>query len=161
MPISDVYNMRSGSVAVAATSATPVMSVFGTAAKRLWSVGCRILVGVTTAAAGNDLLFQLARPANTPTGTGLASGSPQDFSAPASIGQLATAWSTAPTVGAILAEWVVPQTTGSAWAEFPPTGDEWGIPAIANAAANAGIHLFVTPSVATSTPVFANLICSE
>lgn len=161
MPVSDVYNFRSGSVAVAATTATPVLSVFGTSAKRLWAVGCRILVGVTTAAAGNDLLFQLARPGNTPTGTGLASGSTQDFSAPASIGQLCTAWSTAPTVGAILAEWVVPQTTGSSWSEFPPTGDEWGIPAIANAAANAGIHLFVTPSVATSTPVFANIIGSE
>lgn len=161
MPVSDVYNFRSGSVAIASTSVTPVLSVFGTSAKRLWGVGCRVLVGVTTAVTGNNLLFQLARPANTPTGTGLASGSSQDFSAPASIGQLCTTWSTAPTLGTVLAEWTVPQTTGSAWAEFPPTGDEWGIPAIANAAANAGLHLFVTASVATSTPVFANLIGSE
>jgi len=161
LPTSDVYNFRSGSVAIASTSATPVMSVFGTAAKRLWAVGCRVKIGVTTAAAGNSMLFQLARPANTPTGTGLASGAAQDFSAPASIGQLATAWSTAPTLGAVLAEWMVAQTTGNMWEEFPPTNDEWGIPAIANGNANAGLHLFVTASVATSTPVFADLIGSE
>ena len=161
MSYNDVYNNRSGSVAVAATTATPVLSVFGTAAKRLWAVGIRFGIGLTVAAAGNSMLIQLARPGNTPTGTGLASGNPHDFSSPASIGQLATAWSTAPTVGVILAEWELPQTTGSEWVEFPPTGDEWGIPALANAAANAGLHVFVTPSVATSTPVFANLVTGE
>jgi hypothetical protein len=161
MGYNDVYNNRSGSVNVAAVVATPVLSVFGTAAKRLWAVGIRFSVGVTAAAAGNSLLFQLARPGNTPTGTGLASGSAHDFSSPASIGQLATAWSTAPTLGTVLADWEIPQTTGSPWAEFPPTGNEWGIPAIANAAANAGLHVFVTPSVATATPVFVNLITGE
>lgn len=161
MPYNDVYNNRSGSVAVAAVAATPLVSVFGTAAKRLWAVGVRFSVGVTLAAAGNSLLFQLARPGNTPTGTGLASGNPHDFSSPASIGQVAVAWSTAPTLGVILAEWEIAQTTGNGWTEFPPTGDEWGIPAIANAAANAGLHLFVTPSVVTSTPIFANIITGE
>lgn len=161
MAYNDVYNNRSGSVAIAATTATPVLSVFGTAAKRLWAVGIRLEIGVTLAATGNSMLFQLCRPGNTPTATGLASGAAHDFSSPASIGQLATTWSTAPTVGVILAEWELPQTTGSAWAEFPPTGDEWGIPAIANAAANAGLHVFVTPSVVTSTPVFVNLVTGE
>lgn len=161
MPISDVYNFRSGSVAVAATSATAIMSVYGTAAKRAWCVGVRVKVGVTTAAAGNDILFQLVRPNATNTGTGLASGGPHDFSSPASISQMAVAWSTAPTVGVVLAEYVLPQTTGSMWEEFPPSGDEWGIPAVANANANAGIHLFATCSVATSTPIFASLIVSE
>jgi hypothetical protein len=161
MPISDVYNMRSGAVAVASTAAMPVLSVFGTAAKRLWAVGCRVEVSTTLAAAGNNILFQLARPGNSPTGTGLVSGNPNDFSAPASIGQLATAWSTAPTLGLVLAEWELPQTTGSEWTEYPPTNYEWGIPAIANGSANAGLHLFVTMSVATSTPVLVNLIESE
>lgn len=161
MPTSDKYTFKSGSVAVAATTATPVLSVFGTTAKRLWAVGCRVKIGVTAAAAGNDILFQLARPANTPTGTGLASGAAHDFSAPASIGQFAIAWSTAPTLGVVVAEWILPQTTGSAWVEYPPTDDEWGIPAIASGSANAGLHLFATPTVATSTPVFADLICSE
>lgn len=159
MPNSDVYTARSGSVAV--TAAAPLISLYGTAAKRLWVVGIRFGIGVTAAAAGNSMLFQLARPSATNTGTGLASGSPQDFSAPASIGQQAVAWSTSPTLGVVLAEWELPQTTGSEWEEFPPTGYEWGIPAVANANANAGLHLFVTPGVATSTPVFANLIWSE
>ena len=88
-------------------------------------------------------------------------GQPHDFSAPAALLTGYTAWSTAPTVGAILAEWELPQTTGSMWEEFPPTNYEWQIPAIANAAANAGLHLFVTASVATSTPVFVNLVCSQ
>ena len=161
MPVSDIYEYRSGSVAIAATTATPVMSVYGTAAKRLWATGCRVKCGVTLAAAGNVLLFQLARPAATNTGTGLASAAANDFSAPASIGQLALAWSTAPTVGVVLAEWILPQTSGSMWEEFPPTNMEWGIPAIATGNANAGLHLFVTASVNTSTPVFADLIVSE
>lgn len=161
MAISDVYTFKSGSVALAGVAATPVLSVFGTAAKRAWMVGIEISVGVTAAAAGNSLLFQLARPGNTPTATGLFGGNPEDFSAPASIAQGATTYSTAPTVGAVLWEKELPQTTGSAWEVWPPTGYEWGIPAIANAAANAGLHMFVTPSVATSTPVFVDLISSE
>jgi hypothetical protein len=161
MAISDVFTFRSGSVAIAATSATAVSSVFGTAAKRGWVVGVRVDIGVTAAAAGNSLLFQLARPANTPTGTSLASGNPHYYSAPASICQGCTTWSTAPTLGTVLWEQELPQTTGSAWEEFPPLGYEWGIPAIANANANAGVHLFVTASVATSTPVYVDLIVSE
>jgi hypothetical protein len=161
MAISDVYTGRSGSVAIAATSATAVMSLYGTAAKRLWIVGCRVEIGVTAAAAGNSVLFQLCRPNATNTGTGLASGNPHDFSSPASIGQVAVAWSTAPTVGTVLAEWELPQTTGSMWEEFPPLGYEFGVPAVANANANAGVHLIVTASVATSTPVFADFIWSE
>jgi hypothetical protein len=159
--ISDIFTFRSSSVAVASTSATAISSVYGTAAKRGWVVGVRIDIGVTAAAAGNSMLFQLARPNATNTGTSLTGGNPHDFSAPASICQGCTTWSTAPTVGTVLWEQELPQTTGSAWEEFPPLGYEWGIPAIANANANAGVHLFVTPSVATSTPVFIDLIVSE
>lgn len=161
MAISDLYTARSGSVANTITTANPLLSVYGTAAKRSWITGVRVKVGVTGALAGNSLLFQLARPNATNTGTGLASLVAHDFSAPASISQVAVAWSTAPTVGLILAEWELPQTTGSMWEEFPPTGDEWGIPAVANANANAGVHLFVTASVGTSTPVFVDMIVSE
>lgn len=161
MSYNDVYTGLSGSQAIASTSATPVISVFGTASKRLWVVGVRVKCLVTAAAAGNDLRFQLARPGNTPNASSEASGSAHDYSSPASVGQIATAYTTAPTVGTILAEWVIPQTTGSMWEEFPPTGDEWGVPAIANNNANAGVHLFVIPSVATSTPVSVDLIWGE
>jgi hypothetical protein len=158
---SDLYTYRSGSVSAAQTTALALVSLFGTSAKRLWVVGIRVEVGVTTAAGGNSLLFQLARPANTPNGSSLASGNPHDYSAPASIGQYCTTYTTAPTVGIVLAEWELPQTTGSMWEEFPPTGYEWGVPAIANDNASAGVHLFVTPSVNTSTPVFTDIIASE
>ena len=161
MASNDVYTARSGSVSAATTSALALLSVFGTAAKRCWIVGVRMEVGVTAAAAGNSLLFQLARPGNTPNASAQASASTHDFSGPASVCQQATAYTTAPTVGTILAEWELPQTTGSMWEEFPPTNYEWGVPAIANNNANAGVHLFVTPSVATSTPVFVNLIFAE
>lgn len=162
MAISDLYTFRSGSVAIAATSATAVMSVVpaGTTL-RGWVVGVRIDIGVTAAAAGNSILFQLARPGNTMTGTSLAVGDPHDYSAPASVFESCTTWSTAPTVGTILWEQQLPQTTGSSWEEFPPLGYEWGIPAIANGSASAGVHLFVTASVATSTPVYIDLIVSE
>jgi hypothetical protein len=148
-------------VANAVTTANPLLSVVGAATIRGLVVGIRVEVGVTAAAAGNSLLFQLCRPGNTMTGTTTTAGGAHDFSAPASLLTGYTAWSTAPTVGTILAEWELPQTTGSMWEEFPPTGYEWQVPAIANAAANAGLHVFVTASVATSTPVFVDLICAQ
>jgi hypothetical protein len=137
------------------------MSVYGVAAKRSWLVGVRVKIGVTGAVAGNDVLFQLCRPNATNTGTSPAVGVPHDFSAPASQSLFATAWSAAPTVGLVLAEWILPQTTGSMWEEFPPSGDEWGIPAVASGNANAGVHMIVTASVATSTPIFTDFIVSE
>lgn len=161
MAYNDVYTARSGSVAVAQTTALALVSVFGTAAKRCWIVGARMEIGVTTALAGNSMLFQLARPGNTPNASAQASASAHDFSSPASVCQQATAYTTPPTVGTILAEWELPQTTGSMWEEFPPTSNEWGVPAIANNNANAGLHMFVTASVNTSTPVFIDLIFAE
>jgi hypothetical protein len=161
MAISDVYTARAAAVAVAATTTTAILTLNGTTAKRLWVVGIRVDIGATLAAAGNATLFQLARPGNTATATPLSSGNPHDYSAPASIGQQATAWSTAPTLGTVLWEQELPQTTGSAWEEFPPLGYEWGVPAIATGSANAGVHLFVTQSVATSTPYTVDIVWSE
>jgi hypothetical protein len=142
------------------TTANPLLSVVTGATLRGWCTGVRVEVGQTAAAAGNDLVFQLCRPGNTMTGTTTVTGNPHDFSAPAAISTGYTAWSTAPTVGAILAEWTVPQTTGSQWVEYPPTNYEWQSPAIANGAANAGLHVFVTATVNTSTPVIVNFVLS-
>lgn len=161
MPISDIYTFRSGSVPVAGTTATPLLSVVAGTTVRLWAVAVRVMVGNTAAAAGNNLLFQLCRPGNTMTGTTTTAGNPEDFSAPAAIGTGYTAWSTAPTPGAVLAEWELPQASGSDITEYPLPGYEWQIPALGNTTANAGLHVFVTPSVATSTPVFANLVVSQ
>ena len=161
MAYNDVYVHRSGSVAVAAVVATPLISLFGTAAKRGWLLGVRMMVGNTLAVAGNNLLFQLARPGNMPNASATQAGNPHDFSSPAGIMVNGIAWTTAPTVGTILAEWELPQSSGADWTEFPPTGVEWGVPAIANNAANAGVHLFVTPSVNTSTPILINLVAGE
>lgn len=163
MAISDIYLGRVSAVAVAATTATPVLTVTATTTtKRLWVVGVRVDVVQTAAAAPNNSLFQLCRPGNTATATGLAAGAPHDFSAPAnSLGNFATTWSTAPTVGAVLWEQELPQTTGSSWEEFPPLGYEWGVPALATGSANAGVHMFITQSVATSTTYTVDIIWSE
>lgn len=160
MALSDIYVSRQ-TVTLAATTSTALASLYGTAAKRLWLVGVRVKILQTGAVAGNDVTFTLARPSATNTGTGLASGVAHDFSAPASIGQIAVAWSTAPIIGTILGEWGLPQTSGSMWEEFPPGGDEWGVPAVANANANAGVHLFAAATVATSTPVSIDFVWSE
>ncbi len=160
MPISDIYTSVN-TVTLSATTSTACVSLYGIATKRLWLVGVRVKVGVTGAVAGNQIYFQLARPSATNTGTSPTGVAGNDYSAPTSLGLIATAWSTAPTVGGILAEWDLPQTTGSMWEEFPPTGDEWGVPAIASGNANAGVHLFATASVATSTPIKFDLIWSE
>src|SRR5437868_15342794 len=124
MPISDFYSVKAN-VTLAATTSTPVFSLYGTAAKRLWLVGVRVKILQTGAVAGNDVTFTLARPSATNTGTSLPSGVANDFSAPASIRQTCDTWSTAPVVGTILGEWALPQTTGSMWEEFRPGGDEW------------------------------------
>lgn len=160
MALSDIYSQR-GTITLAATTSTPVFSLYGTAAKRLWLVGVRVKILQTGAVAGNDVTFTLARPSATNTGTTLTSGVANDFSAPASLGQTCVTWSTAPIIGTILAEYAVPQTSGSMWEEFPPGGDEWGVPAIANANANAGVHLFAQATVATSTPISYDFIWSE
>src|SRR6516164_631233 len=148
MALSDVYSQR-GTITLAATTSTAVFSLYGTAAKRVWLVGVRVKILQTGAVAGNDV-----------TST-LTSGVANDFSAPASLGQTCVTWSTAPIIGTILAEWALPQTTGSMWEEFPPGGDEWGVPAVANANANAGVHLFAQATVATSTPISYDFIWSE
>ena len=160
MALSDIYSQR-GTITLAATTSTPVFSLYGTAAKRLWLVGVRVKVLQTGAVAGNDVTFTLARPSATNTGTSLTSGVAHDFSAPASLGQTCVTWSTAPIIGTTLAEWALPQTTGSMWEEFPPGGDEWQVPAVANANANAGVHLFAQATVATSTPISYDFIWSE
>jgi hypothetical protein len=160
MALSDVYTAR-GTITLAATTSTAVFSLYGTAAKRLWLVGVRVKILQTGAVAGNDVTFTLARPSATNTGTTLTSGVANDFSAPASLGQTCVTWSTPPIIGTILGEWALPQTTGSMWEEFPPGGDEWGVPAVANANANAGVHLFAQATVATSTPVSYDFIWSE
>lgn len=168
MAISDVYTARNGNAGTNSPSTTntiqPVLSVYGTATKRIWVVGIRVELGVTAAAAGNSVLFQLARPAlTTVNGLSLTSASAHDFSASASLGQQGTTWTVAPTLGTVLWEQELPQTTGSAWEEFPPLGYEWGIPAVANntSAAGIGAHVFSTASVNTSTPLFVDVIFSE
>jgi hypothetical protein len=163
MAISDVYTYKSGIVTVAATTSTAAVSLYGTAAKRGWVVGIRVDIQATTAAAGNNSYFALSRPSATNTATSLTSGNAHDFSAPASICQGAVTWSTAPILVAtgVLWEQELPQTTGSSWEEFPPSGYEWQVPAVANANANAGLHVFITQSVATSTTYLIDLVYSE
>lgn len=166
MAISDVYTARNNnagtnSPSVSTTTNALLSIVMGTTV-RGWTVGVRVELGVTAAAAGNSVLFQLARPANTFSSTGGTAPSAHDFSAPAAIGLQYTAWTTTtPTLGVVLWEQELPQTTGSAWEEFPPLGYEWGIPAIASGSANAGVHMFSTASVGTSTPLFVDIIFSE
>lgn len=161
MPVSDVYTAPSGLVTLTTTTETAILSVFGVSTKRGWAIAVRVKIDNTAAAASNNVRFRLTRPGNTPTGTGLAGLNPHDFSAPASLLQFATTWSTAPTVGVVLADWEVPMVSGQPYTEYPIPGAEWGIPAIANAAANTGLHLFATPSVATSVKLSADLIESE
>jgi hypothetical protein len=163
MAISDVYTARNAGAALASSSITAILSLYGAATKRIWVVGVRVELGKTAAAAGNSSLFQLARPNATNTPTTGASGSPHDFSAIASLGQvttLANGWSTTPTLGTVLWEQQLPQTTGSAWEEFPPLGYEWGVPGLASGA-NAGVHVFQTNGDASSTPTYVDLIWSE
>ncbi|HVB42555.1 MAG TPA: hypothetical protein VNF47_07575 [Streptosporangiaceae bacterium] len=159
MANSDVYDVKSGLVAVAATSQTAVLELrsSGTVNKRAFVAGIRIKVGNTAAAAGNNILFTLARAGNTPSGGTAVTPTPHDPASGAAIsGAFIGSWATAPTLGAVLGEWELPQASGAMWEEFPPLGYEWVLPV-----ATASIAGFVTNSVATSTPVSFEWVFSE
>jgi hypothetical protein len=158
MPISDVYTVDSGLVAQAATTQTAILELRPLATKRAFIVGVRMKIGVTAAAAGNDVIFTLARSGNSPTGGVAANIRPNDSASAAAISTaFVGAWTIAPTLGNILGEWALPQTTGSMWEEFPPLGYEW----VAAASATVSVVGFVTTSVATSTPVEWQFVVSE
>jgi len=169
MPISDIYVGRANQFGSStATTAVPILSLYATSTKRFWVVGVRVNIITTTAAAGNNVLFQLCRSGVASTVTNIQTGSngptPHDFSAPASLGTIATTWSTPPTVGTVLWEQELPQTTGSSWEEFPPAGYEWGVPigsGTANAGTAAGVHMFINQSILTATTYNVDLIWSE
>lgn len=158
MAISDVYNFDSGLISVASTSQTPTLYIATTSTKRCWVVGVRVSIGVTAAAAGNSVLFTVARAGNSPSGGTAVTGRALDSSAPAAFttsNSAASAFTIAPTLGNVLWEMELPQTTGSSWEEFPPLGYEWGVPI------SAYLACFVTNSVSTSTPVQFQLVVSE
>ena len=156
MAISDIYTVDSGMVATATTSQTAVLELRTVATKRAFVTGLRMKIGVTAAAAGNDAVFTLARAGNSPTGGTSANLRAHDA---ASATALSTAfigsWTIAPTLGNVLGEWVLPQTTGSMWEEFPPLGYEWV------AGVSTSLVGFITLSVATSTPVEFQFVVSE
>lgn len=156
MAISDVYTVDSGMVATATTAQTPVLELRTAATKRAFVAGVRIKVGVTAAASGNDAVFTLARAANTPAGGTAVNLRAHDAASAAAISSAYIgSWSTAPTLGNILGEWVLPQVTGSMWEEFPPQGYEWV------AGVSTSLVGFITLSVATSTPVEFQFVVSE
>lgn len=159
MANSDIYTADSGLISVSTTTQTSLIAFNTPSTKRIWVVGVRVAVGQTAAAAGNSVTFTLARVTNTPSTTNTVNIRKQDASAPASLigatAMIAPWTTTAPTLGDILAEWELPQTTGSAWEEFPPLGYEWGI------AVSSGVAVAVTTTVATGTPLQAQLIWSE
>jgi hypothetical protein len=156
---SEIYNVDSGLVTVASASQTAVLELrsSGTVNKRCWVTGIRCAIGNTAAAAGNNALFTLARAANTPSGGTSITPSPVDAASPAAIsGAFKGSWGTTPTLGTLLAEWQVPQSSGSQWVEYPALGMEWVLPV-----STASLVVFVTNSVSTSTPIQVQLIISE
>lgn len=157
MPISDVYTIDSGMVAIATTSQSPVLEWRGGATKRGFVVGVRMKIGVTAAVAGNDVVFTLARAGAQGTGGTAANVRAHDAGSAAAINANAfiPSYTIAPTLGNVLGEWVLPQTTGSMWEEFPPLGYEWVM------GVSTSIVGFVTNSVATSTPVEFQFVVSE
>lgn len=156
MAISDIFTVDSGLIAQASTSQTPILELRTAATKRAFIVGVRMSIGVTAAAAGNAVTFTLARAGNSPSGGTAANLRANDAASAAAISSaFIGAWTIAPTLGNILGEWELPQTTGSAWEEFMPLGYEFV------AGVSTSIVGFVTTSVATSTPVGFQFVVSE
>lgn len=157
MAVCDVYTVGNTGVTVNTTSATPILSLFAGSTKRCFVTGIRVSIGVTSVAPGATVLYQLARPANSPTGTGPITPNPNDPAASASIAVANATYTIAPTLGLVLWQMELPFTTGTSWEEFPPFGYEWAVPTTAT----SGVHVFVTCSTANSTPFFATLVFGE
>lgn len=157
MAISDIYTADSGMNTISVTTAfQPILELRVASTKRAFIVGCRMKVGVTSAAAGNDIVFTLARAAAQGTGGTTVNLRPHDASSATAFSTaFSPAYTTAPTQGNILAEWVLPQTTGSMWEEFPPLGYEWV------GGTSTSIVGFTTQSVGTATPVEWEFVISE
>jgi hypothetical protein len=156
MAISDIFTVDSGLQTIATTSQSPILEARVQSTKRAFVVGVRMKIGVTAAAAGNDVVFTLARANAQGTGGTTANLRAHDAASAAAITTAFTpSYTIAPTLGNILAEWILPQTTGSMWEEFPPLGYEWvgGV--------STSLVMFVTNSVATSTPVETQFVISE
>jgi hypothetical protein len=157
MPVAGGYLIPS------ATTQDPIMALVAPSTKRGWIVGVRFGILQSSAAAGNSVLFTLARTStNAVGGTTTNVAAPNDPAGPATPLITAsvnsgTAWGTAPVMNAaaVVGQWELPQTTGSSWEEFPPLGYEWTI------AASGGYALFVYASVATATNVECNIIWAE
>lgn len=156
MAISDIYTADSGLVTISSTSQSPILNIRTTSTKRAFVVGIRVKIGVTAAAAGNDVIFTLGRVTTAGTGGTAVTARPHDAtSAAAFTTAFIPSFTIAPTVGNVLAEWALPQTTGSMWEEFPPLSYEWVAPV------SDQLCVFVTNSVATATPVECQLVISE
>lgn len=158
MAVCDIYT-AGASLTVSTTSLTPFLQLQPAATKRCWVVGIRVSIGTTSAAAGNNVLFQLA--GNTTTTATEAAGTAvvkaNDPAAAAPLASVFNTWATPPTANNILWQMQLPQTTGSSWEEFPPLGYEWGVPVTAH----NGIAVFATLSVGTATPVSCELVFGE
>jgi hypothetical protein len=156
MPQNDFYNVDSGTFTLSGTVVTAILELRSTT-KRAWVSAVRIAAGTVAAAAGNDILYTLARAGNTPTGGSAATLNPLDSAAPVALTSgFKSAWTTAPTVGTILAEWQIPQASGQMWSEYPPLGFEWGL-----ASGTASMALFATNSSTASTVVQTQFVISE
>jgi len=156
MAISDIFTVDSGLITIGTTTQSPILLLNVQSTKRAFITGVRMSIGVTAAAAGNSVIFTLARAANSPTGGTAANLRPHDAASAAAISTAAIpSYTIAPTLGNILGEWELPQTTGSAWEEFPPLGYEW--------VGGVSTYLvgFVTTSVATGTPLGFQFVVSE
>jgi hypothetical protein len=155
---SDIYEANSGLIAVASSGGTvPVMYLQAPATKRTWIVGVRIGVGVTAAAAGNSVLFGLARCTGGTGGTYVGLNAHDNAAGSAFTQAYVSSFTAGPTpvASGFLWQQELPQTTGSAWEEFPPLGYEWGIPA------GGTVACFAVPSINTSTPVTFQVVVSE
>jgi hypothetical protein len=157
MALSDLYVVSSGSQSISvATADQPILLLNTAATKRVNISGIRFSIGNTNSAANNAVTVKLARTGNSPTGGTAATPRPHDSSAPTAISTAATpAYTIAPTLGNILGWWNIPQTSGSMWEEFPPGGQEWMVPV------SGFVCVFVTLTVASATPIFADLVFSE
>lgn len=162
MPISEIYT-GTATASLATSSITPLCALVAPSTKRGWIVGVRVSLGVSAAAAGQSVLFQLYKLSNASSLTTTTGGQvPNDPAGPATAlcVFITPTFGVTPT-GTTSCVWQqeLPQTTGSSWEEFPPLGYEY---VLNTAGAAGGYALWATCSSATaSTAIYTELVWSE
>ena len=167
MALGRTYTVNSGAIAVATTTATPILACV-TSSTAICDIEC-IRIGIYSGSgvsfpSNGTVLCSLQRIATPGTATGTVSPYPHNQADIAANTVWSTGgWQTTPVGGStILWSQSIPFTAGANWAEWVTPGAEWRVSGTGSATGAAYVALFVACSSAgTATDFVGEIVFSE